>query len=80
MNAKFKILSLYSKLVVVNSFAKKNASRRDIRNQISCSNCNFRCVTPILMKLHYKTVHTNVITEEYKTESCAECKVSFLTR
>ena len=74
----------FSKLVVVNSFAKKNAVKRDTRAQLICTNCDFKCVTPVLMKLHHKTIHANnaqcSMPEEYKTEVCSECKVSFLTK
>ena len=73
----------YSKLVLVNSFAKKNAEKRDSRSQLLCSRCSFHCLTPVLMKIHHKTFHSDFkfVDEEYETESiCKQCNVSFLTK
>lgn len=68
----------YSKLVLVNSFAKKNAEKRDSRSQLMCSRCSFHCLTPVLMKIHQKTFHADF--KFVDESSCKQCNVSFLTK
>ena len=70
----------YSKTVVPDSFAKKNAAKREERQPANCTLCDFKCVTKVLMKLHYKTVHGNSVPTEFDTEKCSECGVPFLTK
>lgn len=70
----------YSKTVVPDSYAKKNAAKREERQPSSCSLCDFKCVTKVLMKLHYKTIHGNSVPTEFDTIKCSECRVPFLTK
>ena len=42
---------------VVNSYAKKAAAMRQNRLQLQCSRCDYKCLTPLLMSFHCKSIN-----------------------
>ena len=65
--------------ILLNSYAKKSASLREGRKQLECEQCSFKCLTPMLMSLHYIHHHQNE-TSAYKSVACVECNAKFLTK
>jgi len=72
--------SLHYSRVLLNSYAKKSASLRENRKQLECNQCSFKCLTPMLMSLHYIHHHNQGETNIHKNVSCEECQAKFLTK
>ncbi len=65
--------------LLLNSFAKKSAAKRETKKKLQCSLCPYTCWAPVLMANHCSVNHSSAC-DVFAFKFCSHCGAKFMSR